>query len=178
MNSFWDVVRKSPILIIVVSLWILATLSIILLDPANIFMAYNFLGTFFGVIILVGGFRVLEASIAISKIKNRKETNEPDYFEFSDACIAGYSDGTHANYSWRLINHVLETKHYFILTYDHTEKLALPRRCFDDQEQLDSFFALLKGKVTKRRLHLKHLPVGITAPDRLEAVDPESADVK
>src|ERR1035437_7710835 len=87
MNSFWDVVRKSPILIIVVSLWILATLSIILLDPANIFMAYNFLGTFFGVIILAGGFRVLEASIAISKIKNRKEKNEPEYFEFSDACI-------------------------------------------------------------------------------------------
>lgn len=167
-NSFWDVIRWRLLLMFVLILAILSILSLAILDPTNIQFAAYLAVMVAGISIVIIGLRVLHSGAAILSYRREKTRSDQDYLETNDDGIVYVSDNMRNVYWWRNIQHVYETKNFFFIVLSREQRLAIPRRCFADQIQLDAFIAIMNQNIKKGRLHWKHYPVGVTAPESIQ----------
>ncbi len=171
-NSFWEIRKARRLLIVVLILTILATLSIVILNPANILFAATIVGMVAYIGAVFAGIRILKSWYAVYCYWQGKTRTDPEYIETSDEGISCFSNDLISVYPWSTVLDVYETKNFYFIATSKELRLAIPRRCFADQSQMEAFVLLLNNNIEKKRLHMKNYPVGVTAPDFMEEVIP------
>jgi hypothetical protein len=74
--------------------------------------------------------------------------NESHHLTFADDGIHSASASSSGHVGWGNISEVAETKSDFLLFVAYNQPVVIPKRCFQDGEQIDRFRMLLQERVT------------------------------
>lgn len=95
--------------------------------------------------------------------KSMKKNNflkDPICYEFEEDKLSISSSKGNSSVLWRNIYKALELKPCFVIYTSPVKYLIIPRRCLADSEQLKLVFDTLTHNIDKKKLKLKHYPLG------------------
>jgi hypothetical protein len=84
------------------------------------------------------------------QMASNKSLSEPHRFTFSENGIDAVAQSSSGHTSWANIYEAYETKYNFLLFLSRNMMYTVPKRCFRDGEQLNSFKELLKTKLSSK----------------------------
>ncbi len=95
-----------------------------------------------------------------NSMKKNKFLKDPVCYEFDEDKLSISSPNGNNSVLWKDIYKVLELKPCFVIYTSPVKHIIIPRRCFTGSEQLKMFFDTLTNNINKKKLKLKHYPLG------------------
>jgi hypothetical protein len=84
------------------------------------------------------------------QMSSNKVINETHHYIFSSEGIKAVSASTSWQNAWDNIREVFETKSNFLLFIALNQMYVIPKRCFQNDEQINLFRELLKGQLASK----------------------------
>lgn len=103
-----------------------------------------------------------------SKLKSNNQLNTLCCYEFIEEGMKILFSSGSLSISWAEINKIEESKHCFTIHTSPNKTFILPKRCFNNIEQLDIFKNLIADKIDNRNLKLKKYKVQNFSPDYVD----------
>src|SRR4029078_12801639 len=84
------------------------------------------------------------------QLASHKAMNETHHYTFLNEGINSVSASTSAHQDWDNIREAVETKTNFLLFIALNQMCIIPKRCFQNEEQLDLFREMLRRQLSSK----------------------------
>jgi hypothetical protein len=147
--NYWFLYNKiKPIIFILLFVGVYAPLHI-WLSGAQMGPNDSYWGFFipWGILIFLIGGTYLGSK---RQLASHKAMNETHHYTFLNEGINSVSASTSAHQDWDNIREAVETKTNFLLFIALNQMYIIPKRCFQNEEQIDLFRDMLKRQLSSR----------------------------
>ncbi len=147
--TYWFLFKKFKLLFILLIIGCVVYPAFCLLGAGTKNPNDNFWGLLipFGMLVLLLGSTYFGAR---RQMASNKSLSEPHHYTFSENGIDAVAPSSSGHTSWSNFYEVYETKHNFLLFISRNMMYTIPKRCFRDSEQINSFKDLLKSKLSSK----------------------------